>query len=257
MMDDILSERARDGSPSADLPRRAIILAGGKGRRLYPFTATIPKPLLPVWDTPVVEVMIRTLVSQGLTDITLAVNHFADLIVSYFGDGQRLGARLGHLRESREMGTAGPLSLLPLWTGDMLVSNGDILTDIDIARMQAAHKRASAAITIASITRQVRSDSGVLHVDDEDNLLEIQEKPVRAERISIGIYIVNESVRRFLPQGRPLEMPTLIERCLAAGLRVIAYPHEGIWLDIGRPEDYARGQSDEAIGALIQRLMTR
>jgi len=257
MKDESLIGDRQVGSAPLDLPRHAVILAGGKGQRLYPFTASIPKPLLPVWDMPVVEVMIRMLVNQGLTEITLAVNHLADLIVSYFGDGTRLGARLSHLRESRAMGTAGPLSMLPAWTGDMLVSNGDILTDLDVARMQTAHTRASAAITIASIVRAIRSDSGVLTVDGEGNLLEIREKPVHQERISIGIYIVNESVRRFLPENQPLEMPKLIEHCLAAGQRVIVHHHDGLWLDIGRPDDYARGQADEAIGAMVGKLKAR
>lgn len=240
-----------------DVPTQALILAGGKGKRLYPYTATMPKPLLPVWDVPVVEVMIRSLSRQGIRDVTLAVNHLADLIVSYFGNGERFGAHVDHLREAQIMGTAGSLSLIPAWQGDILVTNGDIITDIDISAMYAKHRRTGAAITVASITREVRSNSGVLRVDGTDRLLSIEEKPVRHERISIGIYILNQTVLDHLVPASALEMPDLINRVMGIGQVVHVYHHSGIWLDIGNPDDYALAQSDEAIGALIRGLLDR
>jgi NDP-sugar pyrophosphorylase family protein len=234
------------------LPHTAVILAGGKGRRLYPFTASLPKPLLPLWDMPVVEIMMRNLAREGIGDVVLAINHLADLIVSYFGDGRRLGVNLRYIREPVALGTAGALSLLPPWTGDLLVTNGDVVTDIDISAMYRHHRKTNAAITIASITRQIQSDSGVLEVDVEGYLARILEKPVREERISIGIYVVAGSVRHLTSTAEHVEMPDLIERTIRGGGLVSVFEHPGLWLDIGRPEDLARAQVDTDVERIVR-----
>lgn len=231
---------------------RAFILAGGRGSRLYPFTASLPKPLLPIGDTPVVDLIARRMVAAGADRITVAVNYLADLIESYLGNGRKLGVPIDYVREARPLGTAGPIGLADRWEGPLIVSNGDVLSDIDYGALLAAHYSAGAALTVATKMQTLRIDSGVLSLDEVGRVTGIREKPEVHHRISLGVYVLAPKVFDFIGVDRHLEMPQLMLDLIAQSQTVFAYDHAGLWLDIGRPDDFARAQSDAEILARLE-----
>lgn len=224
--------------------RRAVILAGGKGRRLAPYTTVLPKPLMPVGDVPILEVVIRQLKQAGFEDLTMAVGHLAELLMAYFGDGSRWGVHIRYSREEQPLGTAGPLRLVNSLDGTFLAMNGDLLTTLDYGAMWAFHQSRGAIATMATFQREVKIDLGVLSVDGEQWVCGYTEKPTFHYTVSTGIYILEPDVLEFIPRGERLDMPDLILRLLGAGHRVSAYPFRGIWLDIGRTDDYERAVAE-------------
>jgi NDP-sugar pyrophosphorylase family protein len=223
---------------------QAVILAGGKGRRLAPYTTVLPKPLMPVGDVPILEVVIRQLKQAGFEDLTMAVGHLAELLMAYFGDGSRWGVRIHYSREEQPLGTAGPLGLIEGLNGPFLVMNGDLLTTLDYRAMWKYHRSRGALVTMATFQREVKIDLGVLSVDGGQWVCGYTEKPTFHYTVSTGIYVLEPAVLEFIPRGERMDMPDLILRLLAAGHRVSAYPFEGIWLDIGRPDDYERAVAE-------------
>lgn len=217
---------------------RAVILAGGKGRRLLPYTAVFPKPLVPVGDRPVLAIVIEQLRQAGFTRLTLAVGHLAGLIQAYFGDGSRFGIHIDYSIESTPMGTAGPLGLLDDLDDDFLVMNGDLLTDLDVGALVAAHRSAGAIGTIAVYRKTVDLTLGVLSLDADSRVIDYVEKPSIDYMVSTGIYCFKPAVLEYLVPGVPCDLPDLIRRMITSGQRVHGYRFEGNWLDIGRPEDY-------------------
>jgi NDP-mannose synthase len=217
---------------------RAVILAGGRGTRLRPYTTIFPKPLMPVDDMPILEIVIRQLKHAGITDIVMAVGHLAELLEAYFGNGSRLGVRIAYSREETPMGTAGPLALIPDLDETFLVMNGDVLTTIDYTALIAAHHRSAAIATIATHRRDVRIDLGVIKTDAAGRLTDYIEKPTYHYRVSMGIYIFEPAALGYIPQGQRFDFPELILRLLAAHQTVQSYSFDGYWLDIGRPDDY-------------------
>ena len=229
---------------AAKMPR-AVILAGGKGTRLHPFTITFPKPLVPVGDLPILEILLRRLAAFGITDITLSVGHLAELIRAFIL--QRQNHDLAHLsisfvEESVPTGTAGSLSLVPGLSETFLVMNGDLLTNLDYRELLAYHRETGAELTIASHTKQVALDLGVLEVDERGLLVDYFEKPVKEYRVSMGIYVYEPSVLPLIPHGQFMDFPDLVLELLRRGRKVATWPFEGLWLDIGRPDDYAEAQ---------------
>jgi len=222
---------------------KAVILAGGKGTRLAPYTTVLPKPLMPIGEMPIIEVVIRQLVAHGLADITLAVGHLAELIMAYCGDGSRFGASICYSREPEPLGTAGPLALIPGLDEPFLVMNGDLLTILDYSAMIASHRRSGADATMAIHPKTVRIDLGVINTDEQGRLREYLEKPEYHYQISCGIYVFSPIVRSFLHPGTPLDLPDLLRTMVADGKTVMTFPIAGEWLDIGRPEDYAYASS--------------
>lgn len=223
---------------------QALIMVGGRGQRLYPYTAHLPKPLMPVGDRPILEHIIRRLCHFGFCDITLAVSHMATLIQAYCGDGSRFGAKISYLHESTPLGTAGAVGLMPRWNGILLVTNGDILSDLDLNAMRREHEERKAAITVASKMLETSISSGVLDTDADGFVTDYREKPRLFHRIGIGTYLLDPVAQGEVPAGTHCDMPNLIVRTLASGGKVAAYDHAGEWIDIGRPEDYARAQSE-------------
>jgi NDP-mannose synthase len=217
---------------------RAVILAGGRGTRLRPYTTIFPKPLMPVDGMPILEIVIRQLKHAGITDIVMAVGHLAELLEAYFGDGSRWDVRIAYSREEHPLGTAGPLALIPGLDETFLVMNGDVLTTLDYAALLAAHRRGGALATIATHRRDVRIDLGVIETDASGRLTDYIEKPTYHYRVSMGIYIFEPSVLDYLTPGQRLDFPELILRLLAAGQPAQSFPFDGYWLDIGRPDDY-------------------
>ncbi|HWB58813.1 MAG TPA: sugar phosphate nucleotidyltransferase [Chthoniobacteraceae bacterium] len=231
---------------------KAVVLAGGKGARLAPYTTTVPKPLMPLGDKPILDVIIRQLRRHGIEEITLSVGHMAELIMAHFGDGARHGVRIEYSREEEPLGTAGPLSLIPCLNERFLVMNGDILTTLDLGGMLAGHAGSGAICTMAVTTHRVAVDLGVVEYDAQCQLAGYQEKPVKNFRVSMGVYIFEPRALGFIPRARHLDLPGLMHRLMQAGETVRCHPFEGYWLDIGRPDDYARAQADfETIEPLI------
>lgn len=217
---------------------RAVILAGGKGRRLLPYTAVFPKPLVPVGDQPILAIVIERLRRAGFTRVTLAVGHLAGLIQAYFGDGSRFGIQIDYSTETTPLGTAGPLGLIEDLDEDFLVMNGDVLTDLDIDAFVAAHRRAGAIATIAVYRKVVDLTLGVLSLDAESQVVDYVEKPSFDYTVSTGIYCFRPAVLEHLVAGESCDLPDLIRRLIGRGERIQGYRFEGNWLDIGRPEDY-------------------
>lgn len=229
---------------------RAVILAGGKGVRLQPFTVNFPKPLVPLGDRPVIEILMRRLIAFGITDITLTVGHLAELIKAYFQQRPEIirQATLRYVHERQPTGTAGSLALVGGLDETFLVMNGDLLTDLDFNELLNFHRAEGAALTIAAHRRQVKIDLGVLQCDGRNRVTGYREKPEYAYQVSMGIYVYEPRVLGFIEAGRYLDFPDLVLKLIDAGEKVCAMPCECLWLDIGRPDDYARAQEIYADG---------
>lgn len=219
---------------------KAVILAGGQGRRLAPYTTILPKPLMPIGDMPILEVVMRQLKHAGFDEITMAVGYLAELLMAYFGDGARFGLQIDYSREDQPLGTAGPLGLLAKMEEPLLVMNGDLLTTLDYRGMWEHHGRSGATATLATFQRDVKIDLGVVAVDEAHLVREYIEKPTYHYTVSTGIYVFEPEALNQIPRGQRMDMPDLIRKLLAGGRRVIAYPFSGLWLDIGRTDDYER-----------------
>lgn len=220
---------------------RAVILAGGKGQRLRPYTTVLPKPLMPIGDMPILEVVLRQLARAGVTQVTMAVGYLAELMQAFFGDGHRLGLKIDYSFEERPLGTVGPLTLIPSLRGEreFLMMNGDVLTTLDYADLMRRHRESGAVVTIATYRRHVKIDFGVIETDGANALTGYVEKPSFDYRVSMGVYCFDAAVLDELTPGAHLDFPDLVKRLLAQGRKVASYPFDGYWLDIGRPDDYA------------------
>jgi NDP-sugar pyrophosphorylase family protein len=225
--------------------KRAIILAGGKGTRLRPFTVSFPKPLMPLGVAPVVEVLMRQLVAHGVTDVTLALGHLAELVRAYFDHRWPDGAplKLRYVQEVGPSGTAGAISLVEGLDETFLVMNGDIVTDLDFHALVGHHRARDAILTVATHRRRVQIDFGVLEADHCGRITAYREKPELENLVSMGIYVYEPRVLDFIDRGEYLDFPDLVLRLLSAGETVCAYETDCQWLDIGRPSDYARAQA--------------
>ncbi len=219
--------------------RRAVILAGGKGTRLRPYTVVLPKPLMPIGDYPILEVVIRQLAYQGFDRITLAVNHQADLIKAFFGDGTRWNVRIDYSLEHEPRGTMGPLRLIDDLPAHFLVMNGDVLTDLDYAGFHGAHSAANRVFTISSYQREEHVDYGVLETKD-GVLSGFYEKPTNRYEVSMGVYMVSRDVLRLIPPDRPYGFDDLMHDLLREGQSIQVERFNGYWLDIGRADDYVQ-----------------
>jgi NDP-sugar pyrophosphorylase family protein len=223
-----------------DLGVRAVILAGGRGRRLEPFTSVLPKPLMPVGNRAIVEITVDRLVECGVKDITLCVGYLAHLIEAVLSRRSQT-VRLTYVQEPTPRGTAGPLRLVDGLTGTFLVMNGDLLTDLDFRELVDAHRRSGDLVTIATHHRRQTIDYGVLHVADggtSQRLVRYEEKPEIALTVSMGIYVMEPQVLEHIPATGYFDFPQLVQVLLDEGLPVGTYAFPGFWLDIGRRDDY-------------------
>lgn len=218
-------------------PKQAIILAGGKGTRLRPYTTVLPKPLMPVFDKPILDIIIRQLKDNGFTKITIAVGYLAELIEVYFGNGSKFGVEITYSKEDKILGTAGPISLIENLEEDFLVMNGDILTNISFTEFFNYHTSNKSLITISKFKKDVPISLGVLKCE-EDYIVDYIEKPTLHYDVSMGIYVLNKSVLQYLPQNEYCDFPDLILNLIQKKQKIIGYKFEGIWIDIGRKEDY-------------------
>ena len=223
------------------MPRKAVILAGGKGARLTPYTLVFPKPLMPLGETPILEIVIRQLVRRGFEEVTLAVGHLAQLIESYFGDGTRFDVRIRYSREDRPLGTAGPLAAVGDLDEPFLVMNGDILTTLDYGSFLADHVESGAAASVATFRRTYTVDFGVVETDG-DRVVGYIEKPESSCDVSMGINALSPHVLERIRPDERLDMPDLLLQLISAGEEVRSVPFQGRWLDIGRHDDFAAAQ---------------
>lgn len=219
---------------------RAIILAGGKGTRLKPYTTLIPKPLVPIGGKySILEVILMQLADAGFTRVTLAVNHLANLIQAYFGDGKRLGLEIDYSIEEVPLNTIGPLTLIDDLPENFLVMNGDILCDLDYKKFFERHVSADADVSVSAFQRDVKVDFGVLDYDSNNRLTAFREKPEYHFNVSMGIYCLNRRVIEQLQKGASYGFDQLMLDGIDSGKHIAICPFDGFWLDIGRPEDYA------------------
>jgi NDP-sugar pyrophosphorylase family protein len=228
-------------------PRHAVILAGGKGTRLRPYTTSIPKPLVPIGDEcAILEIVLRQLSAQGFTRVTIAIGHLGELIRAYVGTGEQWGLDVDYAVEASPLGTMGPVvTILDRLPEHFLVLNGDILTDLSFTALLDAHVAGGAPLTIASYERTVDIDFGVLEVED-GRVARFIEKPRLDYRVSMGVYALSRPTLAGYVPGQALGFDRLVLDLLEAGRRPLTYPFDGYWLDIGRPEDYDRANAEFA-----------
>jgi len=222
------------------MSKRAVVLAGGRGTRLRPYTVVLPKPLMPIGDYPILEVIVRQLAQQGFTHITLAVNHQANLIKAFFEGGQKWDVRIDYSLEAVPMSTIAPLRLIRDLPENFLLMNGDVLTDLGLAAFFERHVCQRRLFTIAAARRMQEVDYGVLHVDASNSLTGFCEKPRTEYLVSMGVYALNREVLDFVPAVTKYGFDDLMIDLLKKAEPVTVEPYEGYWLDIGRPDDYAQ-----------------
>jgi NDP-mannose synthase len=233
------------------MSRRAVVLAGGKGKRLRPYTVVLPKPLMPIGEFPILEVIVMQLAAQGFDRITMAVNHQANIIKAFFGDGQQWRVDIDYSLESQPLSTVAPLCLIPDLPENFLLMNGDVLTDLSFDLLYSQHVSARALFTVAASKRTHVIDYGVLETNGSGVLTAFREKPSVEYLVSTGVYVANRSVLSLVPQGQPYGFDDLMRDLLARGERVDVHQYNGYWLDIGRPDDYM-----QAIDEFDQRRAT-
>ena len=231
-----------NSQPSESLT--AVILAGGRGTRLRPFTTSLPKPLVPVGDRPIVEILLTRLQKCGVTSVHIAVNHLSHLIMAVLGDGRRFGLQLQYSMEDLELSTVGPLTLIDNLPDHFLVCNGDIVTDLDFRAMYTQHVNSGSLLTVGTVARCESIDYGVLQVDRSGRVTGFEEKPTVVYRVSMGIYVFSRKVLDLAPRGQRFGFDDLMLALLKRGEAINTFPYEGYWLDIGRPADYERAQAE-------------
>lgn len=219
---------------------KALLLAGGRGSRLLPYTTIIPKPLMPLGEQPILEILLQQLRVAGITDAIISVGYLGHLLRAYFGDGKRIGVNLSYIEETEPLGTAGPIGLALDDLGDrFLLLNGDLLTTLNFRKLIRFHEEQHADATIGTYRREVKIDFGVLRFDRDACLLEYEEKPTLNYFVSMGVYVLERAAVTPLVQPvRRQDAPDLMRALSTGGKRVVCFQDNCYWLDIGRPDDY-------------------
>jgi NDP-mannose synthase len=223
----------------------AIVLAGGKGTRLAPFTHVLPKPLLPVGERPILDLVLTQLKRAGCRKATMAVGHLGHLIEIYCGTGERWDMEIDYFRESTPLGTVGALAHIDgLPDEPFIVMNGDVLSDLAFAELLEQHAGSDAALTIGAFRRRERDELGILEVGDDNALVAYREKPEHEYLVSMGIYAFSAGAVELIPAGKRMDFPDLVQALLADGRGVRTHVHSNYWLDLGRPDDFARANEE-------------
>jgi len=226
-----------------DAPLSAVVMAGGFGKRLLPLTKSIPKPMLPVGDKPLLERIMMQLQKVGIHNVTLTLHYKPEVIRQHFQDGSRFGVNVNYLNEETPLGTAGSLGLMAPPDGTALIMNGDILTGVNIQALYDWHREQAADMTIAMRQFEYQVPYGVVEMKGV-RVARLVEKPVKTHFVAAGIYLLEPNIFGCLPRGEPLDMPELINRAVAAGLTVVSFPLREEWLDIGQLGDYERAKAE-------------
>ncbi|MDH5744825.1 MAG: sugar phosphate nucleotidyltransferase [Candidatus Aminicenantes bacterium] len=219
---------------------QAVILAGGKGRRLRPYTLVLPKPLMPIGDMPILEVVIRQLKKYGFQKITITVDYLAELLEAYFRDGSKWNVEIAYSKDYEPLGTAGPIASIKDLEHNFIVMNGDILTTLDYSKLMGYHIKENSMITIAVYDKNVNIDLGILKLNENDEIYDYIEKPTLKYQVSTGIYVFNKKVLKYIKKNEYLDFPDLIKILIKNNERVKGFHFSGYWLDIGRREDHEK-----------------
>jgi len=222
------------------MSKRAIILAGGKGTRLKPYTISLPKPLVPVGDMPILEIIIRQLSKSGFDHITITVNHLADIIRAFFGSGEKWNVKIDYSLEDRPLSTMGPLKLIHDLPENFLVMNGDVLTDLDFNELYNYHEKNENIFTVSAFSREQKVDYGVLEIGMDNKLINFVEKPTNQYNVSMGVYIASKKILDYIPENQFYGFDHLMLDLIKEGQPATVKVHSGYWLDIGRPDDYEK-----------------
>lgn len=225
---------------------QAVVLAGGKGTRLAPYTNVLPKPLMPIGDMPILEVLLRQMKCAGVDEVIITVGHLAELLEAFFKDGHRFGLTIRYSYEETPLGTAGPLAIVGGLQDTFLVCNGDVLTTLDCKDLVMFHRERKGIATIAMHHRQVNINLGVIQCNNNQEITGYLEKPSMDYTVSMGIYIFEPTVLKYIQPNIYLDFPDLVLRLLAAGEKVYGYLFDGYWQDLGNPDDYQQAQQDFA-----------
>jgi len=223
---------------------QAVIMAGGNGVRLHPYTSVLPKPLIPINDVPIIEIIVKQLRYCGFTRVSIALGYLAELIKVFLGDGAKYGLQIDYSVETRPLGTLSPLTLLENLESTVLVMNADLLTTLDYRKLMDFHREQQAAVTIGMYRQAIPTDVGVIEMNGEYCLKQYREKPEIMLNVSMGIYAFESRILLDLPKEQPVHFPDFINRLIQSGEKVVAYPFAGYWLDIGRHCDYDRAVRD-------------
>jgi NDP-sugar pyrophosphorylase family protein len=223
---------------------KAVILAGGKGTRLAPYTTILPKPLMPIGDMPILEILLRQMKRAGIQEVIITIGHLAHLLQAFFQGGERLGLKIQYSLEDHPLGTAGPISLIRGLEKTFLVANGDILTTLNLADLVRTHQESGAAATIATHFRQVKIDLGVIQSNNSNEVCGYIEKPSYDFSVSMGIYVFEPRVLEYIPHNQYLDFPDLVLRLIENKEKVMSYPFKGYWQDLGRADDYEQAVQD-------------
>ena len=223
---------------------KAVILAGGKGTRLSPYTKILPKPLMPIGDMPILEVILRQIKLAGIDDVVLTVGHLSELLRTFFQDGSRLGLNISYNYEDSPLGTAGPIAFVSDLEETFLVMNGDVLSTLPLRELLQFHKTNNAIATIATHHRRVKVDLGVIQWDGDARVTGYIEKPTYDYSVSMGIYVFEPRVLTYIPKGEYYDFPDLVKKLIGVGEKVIGYRFDGYWQDLGRPDDYESAAQD-------------
>ncbi|MBA6153402.1 nucleotidyltransferase family protein [Gelidibacter maritimus] len=230
---------------STIIPADAIIMAGGEGKRLRPLTEATPKPLLKVGDKPIIEYNIDRLQQVGVKNITLSINYLGDQLVDYFGDGESRRLNIQYVREDKPLGTIGSILLVEeFYHEDIIVMNSDLLTNIDFHDFYKCYKDSGADMAVAATSYHVDVPYGVLEADESNKVLSLKEKPRYTYYSNAGIYILKKHLLKMIPQDEFYDITDLIKRILEMNLKMLTYPINGYWLDIGKHEDFEKAQND-------------
>jgi len=223
---------------------KAVVLAGGKGRRLAPYTQIIPKPLMPIGDKPILEILLRQMKRAGIHRVTLTVGYLGDLLRVFFREGEHLGLTIDYVSEVKPLGTSGPLANVEGLNGTFLVTNGDVLTDLDFADLIAFHRQQGGIATIATHKRKVDINLGVVEMNRKKQVVGYLEKPSFNYLVSMGLYVFEPRILDYIPKDEYLDFPDLVQKLIDAGEQVNGYVFKGYWEDLGRPDDYERATAD-------------
>jgi NDP-mannose synthase len=226
------------------MSKRAIILAGGKGTRLKPYTVSLPKPLVPIVDKPIIEIIIRQLAKNGFDHITITINHMAEIIKAFCGDGNKWGVKIDYSHEDKPLSTMGPLKLISDLPEDFLVMNGDVLTDLNFSNFYKEHISRGNIFTISSFDREHINNYGVLEVREDKTLTGFLEKPSHKFEVSMGVYMINKEVLNYIPNDIAYGFDHLMYDLLDKTKMIHVQKHSSYWLDIGRPDDYEQAAID-------------
>jgi len=219
---------------------QAIILAGGKGTRLLPFTNVFPKPLVPLGEKPILDTILRQLKHFGFTQVTLAVGYMAEMIQTYVNHGERYGLDITYSFEDEPLGTVGPLAQMHHLDESFLVMNGDVITDLDYSDLFQFHKQHKGLVTVGTYKKNFKIDLGIISGTADSCITNYIEKPVHTYQVSMGVYVFEHEVLQYIEPHKYLDFPDLVKRLLANGRSVVSYPFDGYWLDIGNHSDYEK-----------------